>query len=145
MSFTAAPSNFRYRQWRPIWGWQPARCMERIPAPHILLPVPCCLLLQDFLDSTPAQVEQVVRTNLVGVMLCTRAALRLMQQQPNGGHVFNMDGAGANGRATPRYAAYGATKAGMAWGRQTGTDGGGEGGGRVQGCRGRADGSARGA
>lgn len=27
-----------------------------------------------------------------------------------GGHCFNMDGAGADGNATPRFAAYGATK-----------------------------------
>jgi hypothetical protein len=33
-----------------------------------------------------------------------------MKEQPAGGHVFNMDGAGADGNATPRFAAYGATK-----------------------------------
>lgn len=33
-----------------------------------------------------------------------------MKDQPAGGHVFNMDGAGADGNATPRFAAYGATK-----------------------------------
>ena len=31
---------------------------------------------------------------------------------PPGGHIFNMDGAGADGLPTPQYAAYGATKAG---------------------------------
>ena len=35
-----------------------------------------------------------------------------MRAQHGGGHVFNMDGAGADGMATPSYAAYGATKAG---------------------------------
>jgi hypothetical protein len=54
----------------------------------------------------------VVTTNLQGSLLCTRAALRAMARQPRGGHVFNMDGAGADGMATPQYAAYGATKAG---------------------------------
>ena len=33
--------------------------------------------------------------------------------QSGGGHIFNMDGAGADGQATPQYAAYGATKAGV--------------------------------
>ena len=33
-----------------------------------------------------------------------------MRDQPGGGHIFNMDGAGADGGATPRFAAYGATK-----------------------------------
>ncbi len=54
----------------------------------------------------------MVTTNLQGSLLCTRAALRAMARQPRGGHVFNMDGAGADGMATPQYAAYGATKAG---------------------------------
>ncbi len=36
-------------------------------------------------------------------------AIRVMQDQP-AGHVFNMDGAGADGNATPRMAAYGASK-----------------------------------
>ena len=33
-----------------------------------------------------------------------------MKNQDRGGHIFNMDGAGADGGATPRFAAYGATK-----------------------------------
>lgn len=37
-------------------------------------------------------------------------AITRMKDQPAGGHVFNMDGAGADGNATPRFAAYGATK-----------------------------------
>ena len=35
-----------------------------------------------------------------------------MRSQPAGGHIFNIDGAGADGNPTPQYAAYGATKAG---------------------------------
>ncbi|GFH05868.1 uncharacterized protein HaLaN_00402, partial [Haematococcus lacustris] len=42
-------------------------------------------------------------------MLCCREAIRIMKDQP-AGHVFNMDGAGADGSPTPRFAAYGATK-----------------------------------
>lgn len=57
-------------------------------------------------------MQAVVHTNLLGALLCTRAALHLMSKQEGGGHVFNMDGAGADGTATPNYAAYGATKAG---------------------------------
>jgi hypothetical protein len=30
-----------------------------------------------------------------------------MREQPAGGHIFNMDGAGADGGATPRFAACG--------------------------------------
>lgn len=37
-----------------------------------------------------------------------------MRDQPRGGHVFNMDGAGADGNPTPRFAAYGATKRSLA-------------------------------
>lgn len=38
--------------------------------------------------------------------------MKVMQKQESGGHIFNMDGAGADGMPTPQYAAYGATKAG---------------------------------
>ncbi|PNH11476.1 Chlorophyll(ide) b reductase NOL, chloroplastic, partial [Tetrabaena socialis] len=41
-------------------------------------------------------------------------AIRVMRAQPSHGHVFNMDGAGADGNATPRFAAYGATKRSLA-------------------------------
>ena len=58
------------------------------------------------------QLAEVVQTNLLGSLLATRAACRVMEAQPTGGHVFNMDGAGADGAATPQYVAYGATKAG---------------------------------
>lgn len=38
--------------------------------------------------------------------------MRVMrQQQPPGGKIFLVDGQGSNGKATPKNAAYGATKA----------------------------------
>ena len=72
------------------------------------------LWLQAFSESSAEQLQRVVSTNMVGSLLCTRAAMHLMHKQPNGGHIFNMDGAGADGMPTPQYAAYGATKAGAA-------------------------------
>lgn len=62
---------------------------------------------QPFLDASPETLEAVVRTNLLGTLLCARAAARLMLGQALGGHVYLMDGAGADGAATPQYAAYG--------------------------------------
>lgn len=38
----------------------------------------------------------------------------MMRDQRRGGHIFNMDGAGADGNPTPRFAAYGATKRSLA-------------------------------
>ena len=69
-------------------------------------------MLQGFLDTTPEQLQEVVSTNLLGTLLCSRRAMQLLASQPQGGHLFNVDGAGADGAATPCYAAYGATKAG---------------------------------
>ncbi len=66
---------------------------------------------QSLLETTPERIARVVQTNLLGSLLCTRAAARAMAAT-GGGHIFNMDGAGADGQATPQYAAYGATKAG---------------------------------
>ncbi|KAL6065731.1 Chlorophyll(Ide) b reductase NYC1, chloroplastic [Balamuthia mandrillaris] len=60
---------------------------------------------------TPEEVlRSVVNTNLLGCLLGCKAAIRLMLKQPNGGDVFNMDGAGANGMTTANFAVYGATK-----------------------------------
>lgn len=64
------------------------------------------------MEATPAQVQEVVTTNMLGTLLATRAAILAMEAQPEGGHIFNVDGAGADGSATPNYAAYGATKMG---------------------------------
>jgi chlorophyll(ide) b reductase len=48
-----------------------------------------------------------------GLRLAVRQAIRVMRNQTAGGHIFNMDGAGADGSPTPRFAAYGATKRGL--------------------------------
>eukprot|EP00890_Picochlorum_soloecismus_P005344 jgi/Picsp_1/5810/NSC_03169-R1_chlorophyll b reductase chloroplastic-like len=62
------------------------------------------------LEQENENIEEVVMTNMLGVMYCSKEAIRIMRGQNTGGHVFNMDGAGADGGATPRFAAYGATK-----------------------------------
>ena len=72
----------------------------------------CCILLQSLVDAKPEQVVEVVTTNLLGSLLATRAAIQVMGDQPTAGHIFNVDGAGADGAPSPQYAAYGATKAG---------------------------------
>ncbi|KAL8544307.1 hypothetical protein ACS0TY_004734 [Phlomoides rotata] len=43
-------------------------------------------------------------------MICCREVINMMRTQPRGGHIFNVNGAGSDGRPTPRFAAYGATK-----------------------------------
>ncbi|KAF2304867.1 hypothetical protein GH714_039214 [Hevea brasiliensis] len=55
----------------------------------------------------------IVSTNLVGSILCTREAMRVMVNQLKGGHIFNMDGAGSGGSSTPLTAVYGSTKCGL--------------------------------
>jgi len=65
-------------------------------------------------DSEDDDLVEIVTTNVLGVMLCCREAIRIMKDQETGGHVFNMDGAGADGSPTPRFAAYGATKRSLA-------------------------------
>jgi chlorophyll(ide) b reductase len=60
-------------------------------------------------DSDPEQLEMVVRTNLLGVLLGCRAALQVLLPQGHG-HIFNMEGRGSDGAATPLSIAYGASK-----------------------------------
>ncbi|CAN1298251.1 Chlorophyll(ide) b reductase NOL, chloroplastic [Linum perenne] len=61
-------------------------------------------------ESSDEDLIEVVTTNTLGLMICCREAIIMMQNQPRGGHIFNIDGAGSDGRPTPRFAAYGATK-----------------------------------
>ncbi|KAL5572657.1 hypothetical protein UlMin_022254 [Ulmus minor] len=65
------------------------------------------------LQFTDEEITQIVSTNLVGSLLCTREAMRIMRNQAKGGHIFNMDGAGSGGSSTPLTAVYGSTKCGL--------------------------------
>ncbi|KAF2303924.1 hypothetical protein GH714_024565 [Hevea brasiliensis] len=65
------------------------------------------------LQFTDEDIKLIVSTNLVGSILCTREAMRVMVNQPKGGHIFNMDRAGSGGSSTPLTAVYGSTKCGL--------------------------------
>ncbi|KAI3694797.1 hypothetical protein L1987_77778 [Smallanthus sonchifolius] len=65
------------------------------------------------LQFSDSDIEQIVSTNLVGSILCTREAMRIMENQHRGGHIFNMDGAGSGGSSIPLTAVYGSTKCGL--------------------------------
>lgn len=65
------------------------------------------------LQFTDDDINQIVSTNLIGSLICTKEAMRVMKLQEKGGHIFNMDGAGSGGSSTPLYAVYGSTKCGL--------------------------------
>lgn len=73
----------------------------------------CSGSFRPFFQLSDEQITQVVNTNLLGSLLCTKAAIKVMSDQSDGGHIFNMEGAGSDSLPTPSYAAYGATKAGI--------------------------------
>ena len=59
-------------------------------------------------------LEAVVNVNLIGLLLCTKVALDIMQSQAGvTSHIFNTVGSGVKGGGTPGYVAYGATKRGL--------------------------------
>ncbi|KAJ0986272.1 hypothetical protein J5N97_004628 [Dioscorea zingiberensis] len=62
---------------------------------------------------TDEDITQIVSTNLIGSLICTKEALHVMKSQGKGGHIFNMDGAGSGGSSTPLTAVYGSTKCGL--------------------------------
>src|SRR6056297_968838 len=57
-------------------------------------------------------VKVPIETNLIGSLLGTRAALKIMLEQGSG-KIFNMEGLGSNGRASPANISYGASKAAL--------------------------------
>lgn len=65
-------------------------------------------------EADPVVLQEIVMTNSLGSLLCTRQAIRTMRKTSGRGHIFNMEGAGSDGSATRKFAAYGHTKAGMA-------------------------------
>ncbi|KAH0655581.1 hypothetical protein KY285_030463 [Solanum tuberosum] len=65
------------------------------------------------LEFTNNDIQEIVSTNLIGSILCTKEAIQIMETQNKGGHVFNMDGAGSGGSSTPLTAVYGSTKCGL--------------------------------
>jgi len=67
-----------------------------------------------FMDVPVEQVEAVVKVNLLGALLCSQYAMKLMADQPGvTGHLFNTVGSGVKGGGTPGYVCYGATKRGQ--------------------------------
>lgn len=56
-------------------------------------------------------IENIIKTNILGTAICCKEAYKLMREQPQGGSIFNLSGAGSDAQPTPNYAAYGATKA----------------------------------
>lgn len=67
-----------------------------------------------FSELSPETVDAVVKVNLGGILLCTHAAMRMMEKQEGvTGHIFNTVGSGVKGGGTPGYVAYGATKRGL--------------------------------
>jgi len=69
---------------------------------------------RDLRDVPVSQVEAVVKVNLLGILLCTKVAMSIMEQQAGvTGHIFNTVGSGVKGGGTPGYACYGATKRGL--------------------------------
>jgi chlorophyll(ide) b reductase len=69
---------------------------------------------RDFRDVPVSQIEAVVKVNLLGILLCTKVAMSIMEQQEGfTGHIFNTVGSGVKGGGTPGYACYGATKRGL--------------------------------
>ena len=64
---------------------------------------------EPLIDLPVEEVELVVGTNLMGTLLGCRTAMRIMREH-HGGVIWNVDGSGSRGNATPGYSLYGATK-----------------------------------
>lgn len=67
-----------------------------------------------FTELSTGTIEAVVKVNLLGTLLCTQEAMKLMMgQDGTTGHIFNTVGSGVKGGGTPGYVVYGATKRGL--------------------------------
>eukprot|EP00983_Pelagomonas_calceolata_P029070 910335-Pelagomonas_calceolata.AAC.2 len=115
-----------------IVGSRPAMCraVEVDAMPGVVIVAMCERVLMVQHHSSWIDVEMVLVHNQCGNGVGSQklachvsnipigSAIRVMQDQP-AGHIFNMDGAGADGNATPRMAAYGASKRSLVSGPPT--------------------------
>lgn len=63
-------------------------------------------LTAPLVDFPTQKIEQIVLTNVFGTLLCVKTAAKVMR----GGHIFNMDGLGADGRIIPGTITYATSK-----------------------------------
>jgi NAD(P)-dependent dehydrogenase (short-subunit alcohol dehydrogenase family) len=69
--------------------------------------------IKDFWEHTPAEIQNVLETNLTGAMLGSVVAMRGMLEQGSGA-IYNLEGYGSNGgRMVKGLGLYGTTKAGL--------------------------------
>lgn len=59
------------------------------------------------------EIQNIILTNLLGTCVSCNIAYDIMSKQNTGGAIFNLAGAGSDGRAIENYAVYGATKSGI--------------------------------
>ncbi len=64
-------------------------------------------------DTSIDKIEEIILTNFLGTCLATKIIYDIMKKQISGGSIYNIAGAGSNGFPTPKFAVYGATKAGI--------------------------------
>ncbi len=64
-----------------------------------------------FCELEPAEIDELVATNIAGVMHGSRVAMQgLAAQEPAGGAIYNMEGLGSDGRMIAGMIPYGTTK-----------------------------------
>lgn len=63
-----------------------------------------------FADTTPAEIESMVRANVIGSMNAAQVAIAGMQRQGHGKLYLTLGGGGASGRVVPGMSAYSTTK-----------------------------------
>mmetsp|Transcript_11605 Transcript_11605/g.28598 ORF Transcript_11605/g.28598 Transcript_11605/m.28598 type:complete len:412 (-) Transcript_11605:107-1342(-) len=72
-------------------------------------------IFEELSDSSLNTLQEIVNTNLLGTLYSTREAIKTMKRQSDRpGFIVLLEGAGGSGEPTSLYAAYGATKAGVA-------------------------------
>lgn len=67
----------------------------------------------DFTEKNDKDIQDILFTNLVSSSIFMRTAYDVMSQQSTGGDIISVVGAGSDGRGTPKFALYGASKAGI--------------------------------
>ena len=69
-------------------------------------------IYENLVETPENLIKQIIDTNILGTLYSCKEIIKYMHEQGHG-HIFNMAGYGSNGRATPKLAAYGASKSAM--------------------------------
>ena len=73
----------------------------------------CCGKRSQLNSFDNREIQEIINTNVTGVLMSSNSIIKEMSKQPKGGKIFNLEGCGTNNEIVPGFLAYSISKNGM--------------------------------